>query len=186
MLPKLPFADCRNCPLQNAVAVPSHIPEGATIAFIGEAPGYRGCRFSGVPFTSESQLYLDKFPFSGKQSSCFDKPKREATATIFWEMMHAYHPGFLVWNCIPFHPHQPQAVHKNRTPSINEINEYLWLVKETISIISPVSVVAVGRKAETALSNIKIECIAVRHPSHGGAGRFKSDMCKLFKKSNNR
>ena len=36
---------------------------------VGEAPGWRGCRFSGVPFTSEAQLVNEATPFEGKQSS---------------------------------------------------------------------------------------------------------------------
>ena len=36
------------------------------ILIIGIAPGYQGCRFSGVPFTSERQLCNGALPFSGK------------------------------------------------------------------------------------------------------------------------
>src|SRR4051812_35512122 len=36
---------------------------------VGEAPGWRGCRFSGVPFTSEAQLVEGTLPFAGRQSS---------------------------------------------------------------------------------------------------------------------
>ena len=32
---------------------------------LGEAPGWRGARFSGIPFTSEAQLLSGRLPFGG-------------------------------------------------------------------------------------------------------------------------
>lgn len=164
--------------LRNYLASFPRYPE--TI-LIGEAPGFRGCRFSGVPFTSEMQLCEGGIPFCGEQSSCFNNPKREATATIFWRTMGEYHPRFLAWNCVPFHPHNPQNKESNRTPSTREIHLYSRITKEVISIINPSLVIAVGRKAEKALSLIEFDCVTVRHPSHGGAKQFKTEMIKLLK-----
>ena len=39
------------------------------VLVLGEAPGWRGCRFSGIPFTSEAQLISQSLPFSGRPSS---------------------------------------------------------------------------------------------------------------------
>jgi len=74
------------------------------------APGYKGCRFSGVPFTSEAQLSSGLLPFKGDRSSCMNQPWSENTATIFWRVMMRYHPDFIAWNCFPFHPHEPNTI----------------------------------------------------------------------------
>ncbi len=154
--------------------------ERPSLLVIGEAPGWRGCRFSGVPFTSEFQLCEGKLPFSGNQSSTSKSPFKENTATIFWKYMQSYHPHFFAWNCIPFHPHDSGNVLSNRTPSNREVAKYLILLSELLLLMQPIQIVAVGRSAERALMNIDIPCIYVRHPSHGGANEFKAEMEKIF------
>jgi uracil-DNA glycosylase len=158
--------------------------ERPAILVVGEAPGWQGCRFSGVPFTSEYQLCNGILPFNGVQSSKKSSPYKENTATIFWEYMYRYHPKFFAWNCIPFHPHKPNDFLSNRNKiSRKEILKYLELLIEMVSIINPKKILAVGRKAEFALKNMKdISFEYVRHPSHGGANAFKMGMEKVFLK----
>src|SRR5438105_1431089 len=65
----------------------SFVPERPPIVVVGEAPGPKGCRFSGVPFTSEMQLIAGR-PFNGgRQSSKRDIPYDERAATKFWGVM---------------------------------------------------------------------------------------------------
>src|SRR5690554_885232 len=47
------------------------------VLLLAEAPGPRGCRFSGVPFVSEAQLLDDTFPIDGYQSSARETPHAE-------------------------------------------------------------------------------------------------------------
>src|SRR6478752_8530813 len=65
---------------------------GAPILLVGEAPGYRGARVSGLPFTSERQL-------TGSGPA-------EATATIVRETLEALGiaADTLCWNVVPTHP----------------------------------------------------------------------------------
>ena len=44
---------------------------------VGEAPGPWGCRFSGVPFTSERQLAQGELPFAGEPTSIHNPPVAE-------------------------------------------------------------------------------------------------------------
>lgn len=155
--------------------------ERPSIFVIGEAPGWRGCRFSGVPFTSEFQLCNGSLPFEGSQSSKNHSPYREGTATIFWEIMQIYHPHFLAWNCIPFHPHKPGGANTNRTPTTGEINRYLTLLSELIALVKPDQIVAIGKSAEHALERANIPSSYIRHPSHGGKIEFKQGMEKIFR-----
>jgi uracil-DNA glycosylase len=157
-------------------------PLKPAILVVGEAPGWRGCRFSGVPFTSEAQLVSETLPFSGSASSRRMLPYREATATIFWETMQAYHPDFFAWNCIPLHPHRARDRLSNRTPSEYEIQKFLPLLSQLMNTLNPSLVIAVGKRSESALSDTGFHTVAVRHPSHGGAKEFRQGIeCALGK-----
>ena len=156
------------------------ISERPSTIIIGEAPGWRGCRFSGVPFTSEYQLCNGWLPFEGRQSSNKDVPYKESTATVFWEVMRKFHSKFLAWNCIPFHPFRMEDPLSNRTPTKQEILTYSALLSNVIDLVKPLYIVAVGRSAERSLKNLDIPCSYVRHPSHGGKNEFREGMNKIF------
>ena len=92
-----------------------------TVLLIGEAAGPWGCRFSGIPFTSERLLVKGIFPFEGHQSSIHDPPYSELSATIFWSTLLPYYPNFFVWNAVPFHPHKQGEMLSIRHPSRDEL-----------------------------------------------------------------
>ena len=80
--------------------------EHARFLLVGEAPGYRGARVSGVPFTSERQL-------TGAGPA-------EATATIVRATLAELEleEDTLCWNAVPTHPGTETA---NRRPTRAEI-----------------------------------------------------------------
>jgi uracil-DNA glycosylase len=159
----------------------SSLPGRPPTLLVGEAPGWRGCRFSGVPFTSEVQLTRDMLPFQGQHSSNRDVPYGEASATIFWGTLSPYHPQFFVWSSLPFHPYQPGKPLSNRTPAMEELRAYLPLLNEVIKLVAPQQVMAVGRRAQQALVWLQIPAIPIRHPSHGGAKMFQSSIIPLLR-----
>jgi len=150
----------------------SSFAERPSIAIVGEAPGWRGCRFSGVPFTSEAQLCDGVLSFAGQQSSAAPSPYAENSATIFWRIARPYGPSFLAWNCVPFHLYRPGDPLSNRPPTRREIAAHLGLLAALLALLEPRLVVAVGRSAGWALRRMDVPCTYVRHPSHGGADEF--------------
>ena len=76
----------------------------APLLLVGEAPGYRGARVSGLPFTSERQL-------TGEGPA-------EATATIVQRVLAELELDALCWNVVPTHPGTESS---NRRPSGPEI-----------------------------------------------------------------
>jgi len=141
---------------------------------VGEAPGWRGCRFSGVPFTSEAQLVCGTHPFSGHQSSNAAQPFDENSANYMWAVLAKLHPDVFLWNAVPLHPHQMGMFHKNRKPTAKERKQFEPLTDGLIAILKPQAVIAVGRVAERALQKHKPKYL--RHPSFGGASEFRNGM----------
>jgi uracil-DNA glycosylase len=154
--------------------------EWPTILLVGEAPGPKGCRFSGVPFTSEHQLLSKSLPFGGRQSSNRKIPHKEASATTFWSVIKGCEQQAFVWNCLPFHPHDGTNPMSIRAPTKTEIRNYAHILRSVIEILKPRKVVSIGNHAAAALGDLDIDAMHVRHPSHGGVAEFKSGVMRIF------
>lgn len=177
---KLDLSNAPEIRKENLVKYLRGFSKRPSILIIGEAPGPRGCRFSGVPFTSEAQICHGKLPFTGQKSSVSDLPYSENSATIFWKAMLPYHPKFFIWNSIPFHPHKHGEFLSIRNPTRKEVCFYASLLEEMTSLIKPKHIVAVGKRAKYALKQKQLSCIYIRHPSHGGAIEFTENIKKIF------
>ncbi len=144
-----------------------------------EAPGPWGCRFSGVPVTSEAQLTDPAFPIDGEQTSREEEPHTEYSASIFWRVLQPHFPHFFVWNSLPVHPHDPDDPLTIRTPRRTEVREWQPLLVGLLDALDPTRIVGVGRKAERALDEAGTDPTYVRHPSQGGAKKFEAGMDEI-------
>ncbi len=129
----------------------------APILLVGEAPGYRGARISGVPFTSERQL-------TGSGPA-------EATATVVHRILAelGLAESVLLWNVVPTHP---GTAGSNRPPTRSEIAAGVPFARQ---LAEGRRVIAVGRLARAALGGPY-----VRHPSHGGTRAFREGLIELL------
>ncbi len=144
-----------------------------------EAPGPWGCRFSGVPITSEAQLTDSAFPVDGRQTSREADPHTEYSASIFWRVLRPYFPHFFVWNSLPLHPHDPGEPLTIRTPRRTEVRAWQPLLTGLLDTLSPDRIVGIGRKAERALTEVNADPTYVRHPSQGGAKKFEAGIDEI-------
>ncbi len=145
-----------------------------------EAPGPWGCRFSGIPVTSEAQLVDPTFPIDGAPTSLEEEPHNEYSANIFWRVLQPHFPHFFVWNSVPFHPHDEGAPLTIRTPRRSEVTAYGELLTGLVEALQPDKLVAIGRKAEQAYKKLDLTSTYVRHPSHGGAKKFERGVRALL------
>jgi hypothetical protein len=142
------------------------------LMLVGEAPGVRGCRLTGVPFTSEMVLLQQRVPGDPVPVAPAHEPVKEATATMIWEAVGAWTRLPVFWNAFPWHPHRPNLPCTNRRPTQAELMRGEPFLQWMLRLFSGVRVVAVGNSAETSLKRLGIPCTKVRHPSHGGKQAF--------------
>jgi hypothetical protein len=162
---------------QNLEAYIRAHPERPPVLVMMEAPGPWGCRFTGVPVTSEAQLLDAGFPLSGQRTSHADEPMTEYSASIFWRVMLPFFPRFFIWNTVPLHPHKPDKPTSIRTPSIADIKAWVPLSIAVVEALEPERILCVGRKAERLIEKeLGREAVYIRHPSQGGATLFGAGM----------
>lgn len=149
-----------------------------TTVLIFEAPGYRGCRWSGIPVTSERIMLRgirewDLFGDGYQQTSDVPGGISEMTATILWNALlaHADQPP-LIWNTVPLHPHRPGEPLTNRTPSTAEQRAGAALIGPMLDAFGQPRILAVGRTAQRMLAERGYAFIPLRHPSQGGKSEF--------------
>jgi uracil-DNA glycosylase len=147
---------------------------------VGESPGYDGCRWTGIPFTSGDMVRNSKHKMFKEIGNriVLKQVVKEKTGTIVWKYLENDKPVPVLWNSFPFHPHKEGNPESNRQPSSSEVQEGVEYMKMVFDIFKPKTVCSLGRVGEKTLvrtfSGIDIKYI--RHPSHGGKNGFIEGM----------
>lgn len=166
-----------------------HLDCAPDFILVGEAPGYQGCRYSGVAFTSERLLLEGAIPRMPKlvgRLSDRRLPFSEPSATIVWKTL--YRLGIaertILWNSVQLHPHPEGEAWKNRTPTKEEVTLGWFAMQILIEAFPAAKIVAVGDKSAGLLQRMGIAVAAsVRHPAFGGATEFSDGVERLIKRA---
>ncbi|OAE02969.1 hypothetical protein A6A22_17245 [Arthrobacter sp. OY3WO11] len=157
------------------------------VLLLGEAPGFRGMRITGVPFTNRTMFQgpANSFGLFGPGKG-YALPAEaegvaaEPTATVMWEVLAELDFLPLLWSACPWHTHVPGKPQSNRTPRITEARLgtpfWQWLVE----LLGIEAVVAVGNIAHRSLLSSGVDAPKVRHPAHGGRSGFKQGLAELL------
>ena len=175
----------------------------ARLAVIGEALGYRGGHFSGIPMTSERILLGKKKDDGIEPAQVFSSiaPRRtsktrmcpdgfsEPTATIVWSTLLKLGlppEQFVLWNAFPWHSFDPHVgMLSNRTPTKKERSAGLPLLKAFLDLFPCDEIVALGNVAASQLRELDVELHVVRHPASGGAKLFRQQIVRIVQKVTN-
>lgn len=159
--------------------------ENAEAILVGEAAGWAGCRFTGIPFTGENLIQgpesLDwAIGRPMKRSSIADKPYKERSATIVWGEI-AGDSRLVLWNAVPWHPFRAGEPLTNRKPKREEEQAGQEILKSFINLFPKASVHAIGRVSQQTLAQLGFDAGYIRHPSMGGQKQFCRGMRSLRK-----
>src|SRR5438045_624747 len=172
----------------------------ARLAIVGEALGYRGGHFTGIPMTSE-RILLGRNKNVGIGAKQFfsdivacrtSKPEicrdgfSEPTATIVWSSLLKLGikpTEFVLWNAFPWHSFDPdERLLSNRTPTRSERAAGVPVLETFLKLFPCDQVVALGRIAASQLKELGIDAYCVRHPASGGAKLFRKQIAEVVKK----
>lgn len=171
--------------------------------FIAEALGYQGGHFSGIAITSE-RILLGEHPdvdpktvlgdWQYERTSDVNSPMlnrtqklkgfNEPTDTVVWNAIASH--GLktfecVLWNIFPFHPHQEGKLLTNRTPNTSELDIGVEYAKDLLEMYPGMKIIAIGANAAKTLKRYGFACEEVRHPSMGGANKFREQVNEILK-----
>ncbi len=153
----------------------------ARLAIVGEALGYRGGHFTGIPMTSERIILRrndnvsiqEKSFFSGitarrtsRRRNCPDGFS-EPTATIVWSCLLRLGLSpqqFVLWNAFPWHSFDPRrGMLSNRRPNQRELSAGIPVLEAFLKLFPCDQIVALGRIAVAQFKEQRTEHFSLLH-----------------------
>ena len=175
-----------NTPLVRIQRLAQHLNCQPRYVLVGEAPGYQGCRVTGVAFTSERLLKNGVIPRISVPESALStgrqRPWSEPSATIVWETLGELRiaDSTVLWNALQMHPYKSGNPHTNRKPSHEELRYGAAALKLLKCAYPYATFVPIGRSAEFALQTADIGTAPrIRHPAFGGKRDFVEGLSSI-------
>lgn len=182
-----PLDRARSAGALRLVRLQRHFECEPELILVGEAAGYQGCHFSGIPFTSERLLLAGRIPRVAcpQRLTRRIRPWSEPSATVLWQTLHrlGIADRVVLWNSFPWHPHRPGNPHSNRRPSRLELRAGAPLLQLVLARFPHARPVAVGQLAREALAaQVGASVPVLRHPAYGGATEFANGLEALARR----
>ena len=163
----------------------------AKLLVIGEALGYRGGHFSGIPMTERMLLRKQQNIVAGIKPRRTSKPSvcpngfSEPTATIVWGVLlkiGVLSDEFVLWNAFPWHSFDPhRGLLSNRMPNKSEQLCGRPVLKAFLEVFPCQQIVALGKIAAAQLEQLGLIAHCVRHPASGGAKLFRQQIAEIVR-----
>lgn len=157
-----------------AKAVEAALATGVESIWVARDLGYRGGRRTGLALTDEAHLQAHAKLLGVKEleRSTLGPATAERTATVIWRMLMEIRKPVFLWNVFPLHPHEHARPMSNRSHTRSERQACRHVLVTLLDILVPQAVLAIGRDAEVAMSELGMPSKQVRHPSYGGQPEF--------------
>ncbi|MCB4767101.1 uracil-DNA glycosylase [Ancylobacter sp. Lp-2] len=162
--------------------IDASLETGVDSMWIARDLGYRGGRRTGLALTDEMHLqaYAAMMGVDELSRSTGGPALSERTARVVWDTLSAVNRKVFLWNVFPLHPHDAGAPMSNRTHKRSERYATRFLMEWLVDTLRPRQLVAIGRDAQSALTELGFEAACVRHPSYGGQSEFIEGISRLY------
>lgn len=149
---------------------------------VGEAPGYLGCRRTGLPFTDNRHLEVVQqiYGLERLEIATTKGKDKEQSALFMWRVNRELkHPPF-VYNIVPLHPYKKGKPLSNRTPRKSDYENTKAAITYLLENGGFKQVLAIGRVSEKHLKELGYDAKYIRHPAQGGSNEFTELMNKYL------
>jgi hypothetical protein len=158
------------------------LSKGIDSIWVARDLGYRGGRRTGLALTDEFHLfwYAQLLATPPLTRATEGTAMAERTAAVVWHALQLINRPIFLWNVFPLHPHEPGAPMSNRCHTKAERKAFQQFNSRLIEALKPKQVIAIGRDAQSAIAELDIESVKIRHPSYGGKAEFFEGLAEVY------
>ena len=176
-----------NAPAQRLARLRAHLDGNPRWILIGEAPGYQGCKVSGIPFTSERLLREGAIPRIDLKGAAPQHADASLERTLGDDCVghtpraryrRSHHPVERLSLAPP--QARQSALQPNTHAGERESGRPVLLA--LLKAFPNARLFALGRQAEHTLAALGISATPLRHPAMGGATKFRAGLRRALLK----